>query len=168
VPYTVNGPVLSIGEHAFTLRLGSLLREAFIDLGLGPAGIDDRAADLGTALTQSAADAVSSTTGCAAISAIICRAGGQANGCAQAACASSAGYLDAAFPAWWQHLDGDDLDLSMSGQATLYDVDDDLLVDGIGNNGSSSQLGLWSITLQMADGSSIPGSGSFGSTNAIP
>lgn len=168
VAYGVTGPVLSIGEHAFTLRLGSLLGDAFVDLGLAEAGLDGRASELGAALTESAADAASSTSDCAAISAIICGSAGQPNGCAQAACASGAAYLDDAFSAWWQRLDGTDLDLTMSGQATLYDLDDDLLVDGIGNNGSSSQLGLWSTTLHLSDGSTAPGSGSFGSTGVVP
>lgn len=168
VGYGVTGPVLSIGEHSFTLRLGSLLRDAFDDLGLGNAGLEARADDLGAALIESAGDATTSTTDCAAISAILCSSAGQANGCAQAACTSAAAYLDTAFSAWWRHLDGPDLDLTISGQATIYDVDDDLLVDGIGNNGSSTQLGLWSVTLHLADGSSAPGSGSFGSTSAVP
>lgn len=158
---------LVIADHGFTLRVGSLARAGFRDVGLAAAGLDDREADLGAALMESASDTASSTTDCAAVSAIVCDRLGEAAGCALAACNAAAAHLDVRFGAWWQALDGSGLDLSLSGLAPIRDHDDDLVADSVGV-GESGQDGGWSASFTTASGAAVSSSGSFGSTSFIP
>jgi hypothetical protein len=150
---------LVVGEHGFTLRYGSFAGAAWRDVALPAAGVAGRDADLGAALAGSAEDGGSATTGCNAVSAIICAEIGQAASCAYAACQTAAAALDDSFTAWWRGMDGDDLDLRLQGSVPLVDGDDDLAVDGLGTGGA--EMGSWQATWDAAFGADIAADGSF-------
>jgi hypothetical protein len=139
------GPV-ALGDHGFTLRTGTLLRDGFDATALAPAGLAGRAGDLGVALAGSAR--AGAATGCAAIDQLACAAAGAPAGCAAAACAVAAYALDGALAAWWRLADGVGLDLRWSGTAFVDDADGDLGLDPI-------DAGAWTATLILADGGEV-------------
>lgn len=155
---------MTIGDHGFTLRIGSLLRAGFRDQGLAIAGLADRETDLGTALAESAYDGSSSTYGCDAVSAILCGRIGQSQSCAVNACNAAAAHLDGALSAWWQHLDGAGLDCTMSGTATVHDDNNDLEVDAVGD---STAPGSWTVTMMTAGGTGMATTGTFASDSVV-
>lgn len=154
---------LEIAEHGFTLRYGRFAAELFHDLALEPAGLGERALELGAALFESAHDAVAGD-GCAAISAIICAELDAESDCAQAACAAASGVVNSLLTAWWRNLDSTGLDLLLSGSAPLYDFDDDLAIDTIGVDGDEVRTGSWRARFLLADEREVEASAIFGST----
>ncbi len=155
---------MTIGAHGFTLRVGSLVRAAFRDQGLAGAGLGNRETDLGSAMAESAYDLDTTSSGCQAVSTILCARIGQSPSCAVNACNAAATHLDSALSAWWQHLDGTGLDFTLSGTATVHDDNDDLEVDGIGD---SANPGAWTVTMTAADGTDMPTTGTFASDSVI-
>jgi len=153
---------VTLGEHGFSLRVGSASNDAFVALGLAPVGLDDRTADLGAALVESLVDG--GDTGCTALSSLVCATAGQPAGCLDAGCAAASDSLDARFHDWWQLADGVAVDFSVTGVALLYDFDDDLLIDAIGADQTGAPTGAWAVVFTLADGTSVPAAGVFGDT----
>ncbi len=162
VPVTVDPAAgqVAIGEHGFSLRIGSASYDAFVALGLTPAGLDDRTADLGAALVESLVDG--GDTGCTALSALVCGTAGEPAGCLDAGCAAASDSLDDRFHDWWQLADGAEVDFTLTGIAPLYDFDDDLQIDTIGADQTGDPTGTWSIVFTLADGRTIATVGIFG------
>jgi hypothetical protein len=172
VPVSVHlPPRIDLAAHGFTLRYGSIARAAFRALGLEPRGLGERAHDLGAALVESVSESVSETTGCAAVSAIICAKITDPEpapaDCAQLACEEAALSMNAHLAAWWELLDGVALDLVLTGSALLYDFDDDLTIDAIGTDASLAHTGAWSATFSLANEEEIATSGGFGSSETV-
>ncbi len=161
-------PVLDVGEHGFTLRYGSLARAAFVAIGLSPRGLGERASHLGAALVESVSDGGASDPGCPSVSAILCGAIESPLDCALEACSIAALHLDTELEAWWTQLNGSGLDFELTGQAPIYDHDDDLLVDDIGRSDDSTVTGEWSARFELASGQKVSTSGAFGSVTEAP
>jgi hypothetical protein len=141
-------PLLSLASHAFTLRLGDLLATAFVQLTPQPA--DGRLGrDIVAGVTGSGG-----ATGCTALSQLACSAAGLGTTCLAAACTASVGTLDGVLALPFEVTNGAALDLVWSGAATARDADLDLRIE-------SFEGGAWSASLTLADGSSVPASGSF-------
>ena len=154
---------LDIGSHGFTLRYGSVAAALFRTLALEPSGLGDRDRDLAAALFASVYDETSDSSGCAAVSAIICAEIEAAADCAVAACSAAIPVADALLTSWWRQLDGPGHDLVLDGSAPLYDFDDDLAIDTIGVDDSEARTGSWSAHFTLADDSAVEASGVFGS-----
>lgn len=147
-----------LATHGFTLRAGSLLRQAHESWALSGAGLG--AADhLGSTLIDAVDDG--DTRGCAAVSGAVCEAIDAPATCALAACTAVAVALDGALAAWWRLADGPGLDLSLAGTATLADRDGDLVADPI-------ELGAWTGALTLQDGATVSAPGTFRAADAPP
>jgi len=157
---------LVIGSHGFTVAVGSVLGAAWRDRALPSAGLDGRADDLGAALAASAEDSGSATSGCAAVSAIVCPELAQGASCAVAACQQAAVALDQSMTSWWRALDGSGVDLVLSGSAPLIDSDDDLVVDGLGSG--SQGPGTWDALWSVDAGDGVAAGGSFTAAAVVP
>jgi hypothetical protein len=153
---------LSVGAHRFTLDYGRFARGAFAELGLAPAGLDDRAEDLGAALYESVG--LGSDGGCAAFSGAVCGAVGRAAGCLTAACGAAAGALDRLLDRPWLLLDGAGYDFALTGSAPLRDADGDLVLDPIAAGGRGS----WSGQLVLSSGDSAALTGAFSAAPSAP
>ncbi len=98
---TTSDDILTIGDHGFTLRLGTTARAAFGPLSLAPRGLPSDIPSFVSALFALASSADGTATGCAALDGVICPAVGQPVGCATSACATGlaalAGQLEGAF-----------------------------------------------------------------------
>ena len=141
-------PLLSLASHAFTLRLGDLLAAAFVQLTPQPA--DGRLGrDLVAGLTGAGG-----TTGCSALSQVVCGPAGLGPGCVTIACTASVSALDSVLAAPFVVTNGADVDLAWSGAATSSDADLDLTIEAFVG-------GAWSAQLTLADGSPVAASGSF-------
>ena len=132
--------LLALGPHAFTLRYGEAARDAFVALGLTPAGLAARQGDLGTALYQSVQSGVDA--GCAAFSPVVCEEAGLSPTCLGAACAAAAGGLDDLLEGWWRAMDRAELDLVLTGEAALVEPDADLVLDALEQGSWSARIGL--------------------------
>jgi hypothetical protein len=151
---------VSVAPHGFTLRLGAAGHDAFAVLGLAPAGLGDRAADLGAAVYDSIDDGTD--TGCAALSDMVCSAASQPSGCLLAGCAAAATNLDARLTDWTTALDRTGIDFTLEGTAPVYDFDDDLHIDALGTNELGEPTGTWTTTFTLADGTTVGATGTFG------
>jgi len=141
-------PTATLASHAFTLDHGALARDAFAALALDGHGLVGNA--LGTALTASVKKTPS--TGCVAVSEILCAATALPSTCAQAACTTARSQLDADLQGWWLFTHGTALDLTLTGSLVLRDDDDDLIVDRLGRNGAGEITGEWSATFATQSG----------------
>ncbi|HEY8145636.1 MAG TPA: Ig-like domain-containing protein [Kofleriaceae bacterium] len=143
---------LVIANHAFTLDYGRFARAAFAHLGLDPAGLGDRADELGTALLQSV-DA-GATSGCPGLSDIVCDAIGRPAACLAASCQTARPALDDLMTDWWRDLEGSGFDFTLTGAADLADDDADLTIDGLA-------AGSWAATLRLSSGAAADLAGVF-------
>ena len=137
-----------IGDHGFTLDFERAADEMFA-LELLPAfGLDGRRDDLGAALIDSFESG--GDDDCAAISAVACAAAGEPATCIEAACAAVGPALDARLLAWIAALGATDIDFSLTGAATIADVDFDRQVDRVG--GAAELTGMWVVEVITGDG----------------
>lgn len=145
VPAMLAPAGLEIATHGFTLRLGTLGRLAFGRVSLIPRGFPADAAGFVNALVGAATRTEQNTTflGCGALDALVCPDVGEARGCLQAACMEGLVALGARLDAGFSALDGDDLDLSLGGSASLVDRDGDRKADALGAIEPRSSAGLW-------------------------
>jgi hypothetical protein len=150
---------LAIGAHSFTVDYGRFAMSAFAELGLEPAGLGGRAADLGSALYGSVAQ--EDQIGCSALSRIVCLPIGRGAACLTAACGAASGQLDVLLDAWWQALEGAGLDLALTGSAPPLDSDGDLVLDGLGLGSGADGRGAWSAGMRLASGDIAALSGIF-------
>lgn len=161
VGVVVDGDQLSLAEHGFTLRYGSLAAAAFAALGLVPAGLPADTDAMGSSMVAALADPELDIPGCEVASALVCTAIERAPACLAAACASATPALDQALAAWWRAAQGSGLDLVMSGHGRLHDADGDLTVEAVGTGADGASPGLWNASLRLADGSEVPVLGEF-------
>lgn len=161
VPVIVDADRLDLTEHGFTLRYGTIAAAALVALGLEPAGLPPDAAALGSALVASVADAGNGTSGCEALSNLVCDAIGEAPPCLAVACASATPAMDDALAAWWRAVQGTGLDLVVAGSGLLHDDDGDLVVDRFGRDAEGMHAGLWNGQMTLADGTRVPVLGEF-------
>ncbi len=144
------GGQLLIDPHSFTLDYGRFARAAFAALGLEPAGLVDRADQLGTALLQSV-DA-GGTSGCPGLSETVCTAAGRTATCLSAACQTARPALDDLMTDWWRALESGGFDFTLTGAAAVADDDADLTIDDLA-------AGSWTATLRLSSGdpTDLPG-----------
>jgi hypothetical protein len=130
----LDGNLLTVASHGFTLRYAAIATSAFAALGLGPAGVTADARALGQALAAAVRDTTSDTIGCAALSRLVCTAAGEGTSCLEAACQEAIPAMDTALVAWLDAVDGSaaGLDFELAGTAVLLDSDGDLVVDALG------------------------------------
>jgi hypothetical protein len=140
---------LLLGEHGFTLRLGSLARAGFAAVALDRRGIAGGATGLMTTIAGLAHSENGTYRGCAAIDHALCAEIGEAPGCLVTACGNGmtafAAHLDDLFGA----VDGAGLDLYLAGTATLHDSHRDGTAGRIGaSSGDPNGAGTWSFELR--------------------
>jgi hypothetical protein len=130
----LDGNLLTLAPHGFTLRYAAIATSAFAALGLTPAGVTTDARALGQALAAAVRDASGDAAGCAALSRVVCAAIGEGTSCLAAACEDAIPAMDTALAAWIDAVDGSaaGLDFELAGTAVLLDLDGDLVVDGLG------------------------------------
>lgn len=149
---------VTLAPHAFTLRYGRFARDAFANLGLLPAGLDGRAADLGSALYDSVHDGPSS--GCPAFSQVVCGALGQAQTCLAGPCGDAEVALDGRLEAWWRALDASGLDFTLGGSAAVVDDDGDLVIEELEGGSFTAGMGV------AGGGATVQLTGTFAGTAA--
>ena len=155
------GGQFEIGEHDFTARLGSGAASAFRELALAPRDLLDLEHALGSALIATMSDAETGDQGCAAMSAIACRAVDRAESCLESACSAGEAALDAELGAWAELADGAASDLVLSGAAPAVDDGDNLIIDRFGETPAGGAAGTWAATLFLANGTPVDLVGSF-------
>ena len=161
VPVVLEDNRLDLSEHGFTLRYGTIAAAALVALGLEPAGLPPDAAALGRALVASVTDTVGGTSGCEALSNLVCDAIGGAPPCLVQACQDATPAMDDALAAWWRAVQGTGLDLDLAGSGLLHDDDGDLVVERIGRDAEGMATGLWNGRMTLADGTRVPVLGVF-------
>jgi hypothetical protein len=149
-------PAVSLGPHGFTLRLGSLLADAFAQFPPAPPS-DGR---FGLELINDLSGP-SSSTGCNALSQLACPPAGLVASCLASACTSSIPALDDALARPFVLSDGSGLDLSWSGVATGVDADLDLVAESL-------TPGVWSVTLTLGDQTTLTFSSQFTAASVSP
>jgi hypothetical protein len=149
---TIEGGLLTIAEHGFTVRLGTAGRVAFGTLGLARRGLPPDAPGLVVALAALAHSDDGSLTGCAAVDAALCPQVGRPAGCLVAACASGLGALATQLDTAFESADGEGLDLYLAGRAPLLDTHGDGRADRLGDLQVPSQAGTWTVDLRPRDG----------------
>ncbi len=146
--------VLTIGSHAFTLRLGTVSRAAFGPLSLVPRGLPADVPSFVAALFALAHSPDGTANGCAALDGVVCPAVSEPLGCATSACEAGLTALAAELDGAFSGADGSGLDLSLSGSAPLIEKSGGV-ADRLGGavNGPSSQIATWSVNLRTSLGS---------------
>ena len=153
---TANDGLLVIGNHGFTLRLGTAARSAFGPLSLVPRGLPAAAADLVPALFALAHSPDGAAIGCAALDATLCPTVSAPSGCLRAACASGIEALAAKLDAAFDGADGAGLDLYLSGSTPLLETHGDGLASKLGSTGiDPAQVGVWSVDLRTSLGRAL-------------
>lgn len=160
IPLAVDGNLLAVGAHGYTLRYGDIAARAFAAVALSPHGLDTRADSLGTALAE-AVTGTGGLTGCAAMSAIVCAEVQQGSTCLASACTQGSEGLDPLLGAWWHLMSGPGLDVVLSGQGSAYDDDGDLIVEAAGGRAENGGIGAWDATMILADGTPVPVTGQW-------
>jgi hypothetical protein len=133
VAASVDGNLLTVATHGFTLRHGALAASAFAALGLAPAGLDADPRGLGESLVAAVRDPDTDAAGCAGLSSLACTAAGEKAECLADACAVAVPVMDEALAAWLDVLDGSaaGVDFELAGTLVLVDGDGDLVVEGL-------------------------------------
>lgn len=150
---TASDGLLVIGNHGFTLRLGTAARSAFGPLSLVPRGLPATAAGLVPALFALAHSPDGAAIGCDALDATLCPAVSAPTGCLSAACASGLQALAAKLDGAFDGADGVGLDLTLSGSTPLYETHGDGLASKLGGSGiDPTQVGVWSVDLRTSLG----------------
>jgi hypothetical protein len=150
---TAADSTLTIGPHAFTLRLGTVARAAFGPLELVPRGLPPDLPSFVSALFALAQSPDGTVTGCAALDAVVCPAIGEAGGCVNSACEAGLEALATDLANGFSTADGTGLDLSLSGSAPLIEKSGGM-ADRLGSDQQgSSQVAIWSVNLRTALGS---------------
>jgi hypothetical protein len=153
---TTSAALLVIGNHGFTLRLGTAARAAFGPLSLVPRGLPPSAMTLVPALFALALSADGAATGCAALDGTLCPAVGQAAGCLMAACTTGLQALAVKLDSAFDGADGVGLDLYLSGSTPLIDTHGDGRASRLGSNGvDPAQVGAWSVDLRTSLGRAL-------------
>lgn len=144
VPLVLTLETATVGEHGFSLRLGSAQATAFDALALAPAGLAGQLPSLGTALLTSVQGPTEMS--CGGVSELACEAAALGSDCLAAACPAGALAADAELAAWPPVLDGSALDLTLAGSAPVGDAEPNLEVDALGGS-AGERLGTWDAAL---------------------
>jgi hypothetical protein len=144
---------LTIGPHAFTLRLGTAARAAFGPLALVPRGLPPDLPSFVSTLFSLAQSTDGTATGCAALDGVVCPAIGEAAGCLTSACQAGLDALATNLADGFSTADGTGLDLSLSGSAPLIQKSGGV-ADRLGSDQpGTSQVAIWSVNLRTQLGS---------------
>lgn len=151
IPTTRTADRVAFNTHAFSMRLGSTLRHAFVSRALRQPelanGIDDLTARIADALR------IQSTTGCEALDRLLCGELGTPPGCLQDACTRGLQAWTASLSDGFSTLDGEGLDFTMSGSAKTGDTNADFIVDRLGSLVAGGlPPGLWDGVLRTRSG----------------
>jgi hypothetical protein len=149
---TLQGNTLTLGTHAFTVRLGTAGRFAFGTLGLTRRSLPGDSQSLVTALADLARDDDTEASGCVAMDATVCARLALAPGCMAAACESGLDALAARLDASFDLADGTSFDLYLSGQAPLLDTHGNGLADRLGDPATPAGAGAWTVDLRPRGG----------------
>jgi hypothetical protein len=153
VPGVVQGDELTLATHGFTLRLGTAARVAFERGALARQGHPPTTEQFIAALFGTAtytADGVT-TTGCAALDALVCPLAGASTGCLTDACTRGTAALGQRLSGAFAGLDGDDLDLMLGGSVSIFDRDGDGRAEALGLLlPGTSDPGVWSGQLRTS------------------
>jgi hypothetical protein len=155
VAASLDGNLLKVAPHGFTLRFAALAASAFAALGLAPAGIEGDARVLGQSLVAAVRDPGTDATECAGLSNLVCTAADADADCLVEACAAAVPALDAALAAWLDVLDGSTagLDFELGGTLALLDADGDLVVEGlVPASGPAGAQDPWRGRMTLVDG----------------
>jgi hypothetical protein len=155
VAASLDGNLLAVAPHGFTLRYAALAAGAFAALGLGPAGIDGDPRGLGQSLVAAVRDPGTDATGCSGLSNLVCTAAGEAADCLVEACAAAVPALDASLAAWLDVLDGSaaGVDFELAGTLALLDDDGDLVVEGLAPaGGPAGEADPWRGRMTLVGG----------------
>ncbi|HWN69154.1 MAG TPA: hypothetical protein VNM90_16055 [Haliangium sp.] len=155
VAASLDGNLLAVAPHGFTLRYAALAAGAFAALGLGPAGINGDPRGLGQSLVAAVRDPDTDATGCAGLSNLVCTAAGLDADCLAGACSDAVPALDAALAAWLDVLDGSaaGVDFELAGTLALLDADGDLVVEGATPaSGPTVEQDPWRARMTLAGG----------------
>jgi hypothetical protein len=154
---TLKADQLSIEGHSFTIRLGTSARYAF-----EASSLKSRNAEDSTALVKAVfghaqwSDQGTVLTGCAALDASVCDQNSQQRGCLLDACKAGLTALAGALASVFDSLDGEGLDLRLSGSAPVIDLDTDGRADALGVPGNAGNVvagpGLWSGEIDARGG----------------
>jgi hypothetical protein len=150
---TAADDALTIGPHAFTLRLGAIARAAFGPASLAPRGLPPDLPSFVTALFGLAQSSDGTATGCAALDGAVCPAIGEAGGCLTGACQAGLQALAADLAAGFATADGTGLDLSLSGSAPFTEESAGLAEQLGSDQPGSAQVAIWSVNLRTGLGS---------------
>ncbi len=132
VPIDMGGVTLALGQHGFTLGLGTFWNRALADLSLAtrvPAVLPRTSRGLVEAVVAAAMR--NGKTGCAAVEDLVCTTTGACTvvGAVTTACTAALDPLAAALDAPFAPPSA--IDFSLVGQGTAFDADGDLLIDTI-------------------------------------
>jgi hypothetical protein len=155
VAASLDGNLLKVAPHGFTLRYAALAASAFAALGLGPANIEGDARVLGQSLVAAVRDPGTDATGCAGLSNLVCTAAAADADCLVEACADAVPVLDAALAAWLDVLDGSaaGVDFELGGTLVLLDADGDLVVEGpVPASGPAGAEDPWRARMTLVSG----------------
>jgi hypothetical protein len=143
--------------HGFTLRLGTAAQYAFESTSLAKLRNAPNASDLVSAVVSMARfiDKGKVLTGCAALDATVCDQTGNPRGCLAGACRNGLDALARKLTDSFSNLDGNDLDLYLSGSAPVVDLNGDRRADALGIRSSTLAVGtgLWAAEVRSRAGS---------------
>jgi hypothetical protein len=154
VPCSTDGDELKIAGHGFTLRLGTAARLGFERGTLArqayPTTIEAFVAALFSAASLSSGG--TTTSGCAAMDALICPGINAPAGCLTDACKRGTAALGKRLADAFAGLDGDELDLVLGGSVSIFDRDGDGRADALGLllPAGASDPGVWSGQLRTS------------------
>jgi hypothetical protein len=149
---TLEGEVLVIDQHGFTVRLGTAARSAFGTLGLARRGLPPDAPGLVAAIAALAHTDDGALAGCAALDATFCSRVSRAPGCLVAACGSGLDALATRLSRSFEAADGVALDLYLAGRTPLLDTHGNGLADKLGDLQVPAMEGTWTADLRPRGG----------------
>jgi hypothetical protein len=149
------GEKLTFEAHAVTLRLGTAAREAFQKKALAARGIPTDENAFVARLMDEARFVLPAAilTGCPALDAFACAEVGSPAGCLLDACEKGLQTLARRLRAGFDALDGEDLDLTLEGEATVYDNDGDGIAEALGN--LATNPATWEGELRSRAGATV-------------
>jgi hypothetical protein len=154
IPTTRTADRVTFNTHAFSVRLGSTLRYAFVSRALRQANVADSIDNL----TMRIADGLQlqNTTGCEALDRLLCGELSRAPGCLQDACTRGLQAWTATLSDGFLALDGEGPDLTMDGSAKTDDTNADFVVDRLGSLVAGGlPPGLWDGLLRTRSGDHV-------------
>jgi hypothetical protein len=154
---TIEGDVLDLAQHGFTLRLGSAAELGFGRAALASRALPPTAHGLVTSLAALAHTEDAALTGCAAMDAELCPRVGRSPGCLVVACGSGLDALATRLARSFEAADGVSLDFYLAGSGPLLDTHGNGLADKVGElpatrTAPAPMSGGWTVDLRPRGG----------------